>query len=85
MFGYDKVLAASIIAVGSQAESSVRLWPTLHASENRLILRAVPMLSLYNFTLPKPLPNLRLVQFTLSDIKYDVIITTRVFASLLIN
>ena len=50
-----------------------------------LFWRALPMLSLYNFTLPVPLPNLRLIQFTLSDIKYDVIITTHVLASSLID
>ena len=30
-------------------------WPTLYAPENRPMLRPLPMLSLYNFTLPKSL------------------------------
>ena len=56
-----------------------------NALKNRLMLQALLMLSLYNFILPILLPNLWPVQFTLSDIKYDVIIITYALPSLLIN
>lgn len=46
--------------------------PTLHAPENRPMLRVLPVMPQCNFTLPKPLSNLRLsISLSFSDTKHD--------------